>query len=65
MTADGQLLGVPIVTEPEDASSEFNLPRNTFAECLQAIYDDCDRALELLPTNYKDIKNYISYIKKC
>ena len=57
MTADGQLLGVPIVTEPEDASSEFNLPRNTFAECLQAIYDDCDRALELLPTNYKDIKN--------
>lgn len=51
MTADGQLLGVPIVTEPEDASSEFNLPRNTFAECLQAIYDDCDRALELLPTN--------------
>ena len=52
---DGQLLGVPIVTEPEDANSNFNLPRNSFAECLQAIYDDCDQALELLPTTYRDI----------
>lgn len=29
-TADGQLLGVPMVFEPEDKDSEFNLPRNTF-----------------------------------
>ena len=55
VASDGQLLGVPIVTDPEGADSESNLPRNTFAECLQAIYDDCNRALELLPTNYRDI----------
>lgn len=51
---NGNLLGVPIVTDPEDASSEFNLPRNTFAECMKAIYDDCNKALELLPTKYVD-----------
>ena len=53
----GQLLGVPIVTTPEDASSNFNLPRNTFAECMKAIYDDCDSALALLPDKYKDISS--------
>ena len=53
--AGTQLLGVPIVTDPEDSESESNLPRNTFAECLQAIYDDCNRALDLLPTSYRDI----------
>jgi hypothetical protein len=51
----GNLLGVPIVTDAEDASSNFNVPRNTFAECMQAIYDDCDKALALLPTKYVDI----------
>jgi hypothetical protein len=54
MTADGQLLGIPIVTVPEDGSSNFNVPRNTFAECMKAIYDDCDKALALLPTKYTD-----------
>lgn len=53
--AQGNLLGVPIVTEPEDLNSEFNVPRNTFADCMQAIYDDCTKALELLPTKYVDI----------
>lgn len=54
MTADGQLLGIPIVTVPEDGSTNFNIPRNTFAECMKAIYDDCDKALALLPTQYAD-----------
>ncbi len=54
-TSDGELLGVPIVTEPEDATSEFNVPRNTFEECMQAIYDDCTKALSLLPTKYADV----------
>jgi len=54
-TDDGQLLGVPIVTEPEGAGSDFNVVRNTFAECMAAINDDCSKALELLPTHYRDI----------
>lgn len=53
--ANGQLLGVPIVTEPETANSNFNVPRNTFAECMKAIYDDCQHALELLPNKYVDL----------
>lgn len=52
---DGNLMGVPIVTEPEDASTDFNRPRNTFQECIDAITADCDRALALLPTRYTDI----------
>jgi hypothetical protein len=52
-TADGQLLGVPIVTEPETPSSNFNKPRNTFQECVDQIFADIDRALELLPLDYK------------
>lgn len=52
---DGNLMGVPIVTEPEDASTDFNRPRNTFQECIDAITADCDRALALQPTRYTDI----------
>lgn len=54
-TADGQLMGVPIVNEMEDVNSNFNLPRNTFDECVKAIYDDVDAALEILPLDYEDI----------
>ncbi|MDO4164744.1 MAG: RagB/SusD family nutrient uptake outer membrane protein [Bacteroides sp.] len=56
-TADGELLGIPIVTEPEDVNSDFNLPRNTFEECMQALYDDIDMALDLLPTDYENISS--------
>ena len=51
-TADGELMGVPIVTEPEVASSNFNYPRNTFAECLKALKDDAALALQVLPYEY-------------
>ncbi len=63
----GQLLGVPIVTTPEGASSNFNLPRNTFEECMKAFYADCDSALALLPDKYVDITSDASipaYYKK-
>ena len=50
--AAGNLLGVPIVEVPEDASSNFNVPRNTFAECMDAIERDARAALEVLPTRY-------------
>lgn len=50
--SDGRLLGIPLVTEPEDGNSNFNLPRNTFMECVQAIKDDAEAAMSNLPTEY-------------
>ena len=52
---DGILYGVPLLTEPENASSDFNQPRATFAQCIQQIFTDCDSAIALLPLNYKDV----------
>lgn len=53
--SNGQLLGVPIVLEPEDANSDFNKPRDTFEACMQQIYSDLKQAEELLPLDYNDI----------
>ena len=54
--ADGKLYGVPLLTKPEDASSDFNQPRATFTDCVKQIYADCDSAMALLPMDYGDIK---------
>lgn len=54
-SADGELLGIPIITEPEDANSNFNQPRATFEDCLKALYADIELALEMVPTEYADI----------
>ena len=56
-TQDGRLLGVPILTQSESASSDFNVPRNTFQECVDQILDDAEKAIELLPLDYGDISN--------
>ena len=52
---DGKLYGVPLLTTPEDGSSDFNQPRATFADCIQQIFADCDSAMALLPFDYVDI----------
>ncbi len=54
-TEEGELLGVPLLTEPEDGSSDYNQPRASFAAIVQQIFDDCDQAAKLLPDQYKDI----------
>ncbi|MCR5513142.1 MAG: RagB/SusD family nutrient uptake outer membrane protein [Prevotella sp.] len=54
-TNDGELLGVPLLTEPEDGSSDYNQPRASFAACVRQIFADCDAAAALLPDQYKDI----------
>lgn len=54
---DGVLYGVPLLTKPEDASSEFNQQRATFAACVNQIFTDCDSAMALLPLDYNDVKN--------
>ncbi|KOH44933.1 RagB/SusD family nutrient uptake outer membrane protein [Sunxiuqinia dokdonensis] len=56
-TQDGRLLGVPVLTEPENAASDFNLPRNTFQESVDQIMADAEDAIELLPLDYGDIAN--------
>jgi hypothetical protein len=54
-TADGKLLGVPIFTEPLDPTSDFAMPRNTFAECVKQIYADLDQAESYLPLDFEDV----------
>ena len=54
-TEDGKLLGVPILTEPENVTSQFNYPRNTFQECIAQIDADVNKAVELLPEEYGDV----------
>ena len=54
---DGILYGVPLLTTPEDGSSDFNLPRATFADCVKQCFEDCDKAMSLLPVDYEDITN--------
>jgi len=52
---DGILYGVPLLTTPEDGSSDFNQPRATFADCVNQCFADCDSAIALLPMDYVDI----------
>ena len=55
--ADGKLYGVPLLTTPEDGSSDFNQPRATFEACVKQCFADCDSAIILLPTDYKDVES--------
>ncbi len=53
-TANGQLLGFPIVLEPVDIKAETNLARNTYDECVRQIIADCDSAYKYLPIAHRD-----------
>ena len=55
--SNGQLLGVPIVLEPETPESNFNLPRNTFADCYKQLIEDANMAIELLTEEAFDLKD--------
>ena len=54
-TEDGQLMGVPIITELKTIESDVNLPRATFDACVKQIYKDLDSAEAKLPLEYNDI----------
>jgi len=41
--------GVPLVTKVYGLSDDFKVSRNTYAECIKFITDECDKAAELLP----------------
>lgn len=51
-SADGKLLGIPVLTQSESLTSDFNLPRNTFRECIDQLNADVQTALDLLPEDY-------------
>lgn len=52
---DGEsaMMGIPILTEPEDVNSDFNIPRATFKQSLDQIMTDLNEALKYLPDEYK------------
>jgi len=52
---EGNLLGVPLLLKSESTQSNYNLPRNTFQECLDQLMADADTAIALLPSTYSDI----------
>ena len=51
--ANGELLGIPILLEPEETGSDFNQPRATFEQCIQQLYADVEQAETLLPMDYE------------
>lgn len=51
-TSDGSLLGIPVVEVVEDGNSEFNVPRNSFAECIESMKRDAEIAIAGLPSEY-------------
>lgn len=55
LSSDGQLLGVPILTEPLDEKSNFTTPRSTFKECVDQINKDLDLAESFLPLDFEDV----------
>ena len=41
--------GVPIITKAYALDDEFEAPRNTYAECVEFMVNECDQAAALLP----------------
>lgn len=50
----GELLGIPYIKEFIESDGNFNLPRLTFEATVQAITEDFNEALTLLPTDYSN-----------
>src|SRR5690606_23003404 len=44
--------GVPIIKETFTLSDNFELPRNSYSECIDFIVDECEKAADLLPLEY-------------
>lgn len=53
----GELLGVPILLEPQSTTSNFNLPRAKFEDCMKQLYKDLDSAVALLPLDYGNVSS--------
>ena len=55
ITNDGTLLGFPLIDTYITADQNWELPRNTFAECVTSIFADFDLAIENLPKTWNDL----------
>ncbi|HKK63907.1 MAG TPA: RagB/SusD family nutrient uptake outer membrane protein [Bacteroidales bacterium] len=56
--SNGEMLGVPIVDKvlsPDDPS-EYQIPRASFNDLVAFILDDCEKAIELIPERWVDVK---------
>ncbi len=53
--SNGQLLGVPILTQTAEEITDFNMPRADFKTCMEAVYSDLALAENLLPLDYNDL----------
>ncbi|WP_111309572.1 RagB/SusD family nutrient uptake outer membrane protein [Confluentibacter sediminis] len=53
--SNGQLLGVPILTQTSEEITEFNMPRASFNDCVEAVFNDLDEAEKLLPLDFGDL----------
>jgi hypothetical protein len=54
----GKMLGIPILNEFLEKDAEFNIPRASFAESVNSIYDDINQSLSFLTMDdYKDVSN--------
>jgi hypothetical protein len=51
-STSGELLGVPIITEVLEPTSDFKRPRNTFDQCMKQIYADLAESEKYLPLDY-------------
>ncbi|WP_417887549.1 RagB/SusD family nutrient uptake outer membrane protein [Zunongwangia sp.] len=54
-SVNGELLGVPILTDFQDSGADFNIPRATYQECVDQIISDLDMAVSLLPVEYNNV----------
>jgi len=63
-TESGELLGVPVILEPEGVESDFNQPRASFQACVEQIYADLDEAMKLLPYDYAKLPSDSDVPKK-
>lgn len=54
---DGELLGIPLYDSYLGSDANFNQPRASFYDCVKYIYDDLDKAEQMLPMEYNDISN--------
>lgn len=51
---DNKAYGYPITTSYLEYVDDLMLPRNTYAECVQQIANDCDSAYKYLPLQYTE-----------
>ena len=52
---NGDLLGVPLVTEVIKSDENWEVPRSSYQECINKIHADFDEAISLLPYQWIDL----------